>query len=86
MWEKSKQQAKAFGQLWSEEGDWLKIKARREWGGMQQVGKGGAEKAKKLARKNDPQHRLISITCHLQNPFGVGKHSSTSPCLRAQLY
>lgn len=53
---------------------------------MQQVGKGGAQKAKKLARKNDPQHRLMSITCHLQNPFGVGKHSSTSPCLRAQLY
>lgn len=45
---------------------------------MQQVGKGGVEKVKELARKNDPQHHLISITSHLQNPFGVGKHSSTS--------
>lgn len=45
---------------------------------MRQVGKGGAEKTKELARKNDPLHRLISITSRLQNPFGVGKHPSTA--------
>lgn len=45
---------------------------------MQQVGKGGVGKAKELARKHDPQHHLISITSHLQNLIGVGKHSSTS--------
>lgn len=79
-WEqkKHKRRAKAFGQLWAEEGERLQIKARREWGGMRQVGKGRAEKAKELARKNDPRHRLISITSHLQNPFGIGNHFSTS--------
>jgi len=45
---------------------------------MRQVGKGGVEKAKELARKNDPQHHLISITSHLQNPFGVAKRTSIS--------
>lgn len=42
------------------------------------MGKGGVEKAKELARKNDPQLHLMSITSHLQNPFAIGKHSSTS--------